>query len=116
MWSHCLRCKHSTERVVMPAATRRLPFGKSLELFFTSHPTSTNLPNYEHPIHEDYLYFYGLGPMVTAFKCPQLNIYTPCVPPPELAFNKQNTVWIVDDITEVGVRGRKLFLDVQRKL
>ncbi|MCL7034095.1 hypothetical protein MKW94_016970 [Papaver nudicaule] len=116
MWSRCLKCAQSTRRVVMSTATRCLSLGKFLELFFSSHSTSIKLSSCGHSMHKDYIYFYGLGPMVTMFRYSLLKIYTVSMPPPVLEFNKQNGDWMKEEVKKVLERGILLFSEVENFL
>ncbi|KAI3960294.1 hypothetical protein MKW98_017018 [Papaver atlanticum] len=116
MWSRCLKCERSTRRVVMSNATRCLSLGKFLELFFSSHSTSIKLSSCGHSMRKDYLYFYGLGPMVTMFRYSLLKIYTVSMPPPVLDFNKQNGDWMEKEVKKVLERGILLFSEVENML
>ncbi|OVA12306.1 Chaperonin Cpn60/TCP-1 [Macleaya cordata] len=113
MWSRCLKCKRSTQRVVMSTAARCLSFGKFLELSFSIHSTSNWLSSCGHSLQRDYICFYGLGPMITMFRYSLVNIYTVCMPPPVLEFNNQNgQEWMMEEVEKVLKKGFLLFSEV----
>ncbi|KAI3972922.1 hypothetical protein MKX01_019580 [Papaver californicum] len=77
---------------------------------------SIKLSSCGHSVCKDYLYFYGLGRMVTMFRYSLLTIYTVSMPPPVLEFNKQNGDWMEKEVKKVLERGILLFSEVENLL
>ncbi|GAV87130.1 Cpn60_TCP1 domain-containing protein/PIP5K domain-containing protein [Cephalotus follicularis] len=123
MWSRCGKCKigngvsKSTKRVLISTAARCLSFGKFLELSFSDHCSSKRLSSCGHLLHSDFLYFFGLGPMVAIFKYSQVMTCTVSVPPQKLELS--NTIrqdWLRKELVNVYMKGMLLFSEVSGSL
>ncbi|XP_047319859.1 putative 1-phosphatidylinositol-3-phosphate 5-kinase FAB1D [Impatiens glandulifera] len=93
MWSRCGKCNRhngypeSTKRMPISTAARGLSFGKFLELSFSSTATFGVPSVCHHFLHNDFLYFFGLGPMVAMLRHSTVATYSMCMPPLMLEFN-----------------------------
>lgn len=122
MWSRCGRCKtangvpKSTKRVVISTAACGLSFGKFLELSFSHHASSTRLSSCGHSLHQDFLYFFGLGPMVGMFKYSPVTTYNMCVPPQKLDFSNSINKWLQEEFQNLDTKGIMLFMEVESSL
>lgn len=93
MWSRCGKCKSlngnskSTKRVLISTAARGLSFGKFLELSFSNHSSFSRLSSCGHSLQRDFLYFFGLGPMVAMLRNSAVATYSVCLPPQKLEFS-----------------------------
>lgn len=121
MWSRCCKCKtgkkKSTKRVLISTAAHSLSFGKFLELSFSHHSSSNRLSSCGHTLHRDFLYFFGLGPMVAMFKYSPVTTYAVSVPPHKLEFNNSiqpDLLYI--EIENVLVKGMSLFTEIANYL
>ncbi|KAM6559593.1 hypothetical protein CsatA_028832 [Cannabis sativa] len=123
MWSRCGKCKHgdgvtkSTKRVLISTAASKLSLGKFLELGFSQHSSSHRLSSCGHSFHRDFIYFFGLGPMVALFRYSPVAIYTVAVPPQKLQLShtiKQDV--LRDEIENVYTKGILLFTEVSNSL
>ncbi|EEF29076.1 phosphatidylinositol-4-phosphate 5-kinase, putative [Ricinus communis] len=126
MWSCCGKCKYEnrvrkcTKRVVISSAARRLSFGKFLELSFSCHSSFGRLSSCGHYLERDFLYFFGLGPMVAMFKYSPVMTYTVSLPPQMLEFNHSIRYdGLKREFEDVYSKGRSLFsgiADILKKL
>lgn len=110
MWSRCGKCVlGSTKRVLMSTSARSLSFGKFLELSL-SHYSSGRKSSCGHFLDRDFLYFFGLGHMVTMFRYSSVTTYTVSMPPKKLEFTGafQNDQLL----KEVYMKGMLLFTEV----
>ncbi|KAG8378364.1 hypothetical protein BUALT_Bualt08G0129800 [Buddleja alternifolia] len=120
MWSRCGRCKgssKSTKRVLISTAARGLSFGKFLELSFSNHSSFNSLSSCGHSFHKDFLYFFGLGPMVAMFKYSPVVTYSVSLPPQKMEFNSSvRGDFIEKDSDNVYLKGISMFLDIEKSL
>ncbi|XP_030526693.1 putative 1-phosphatidylinositol-3-phosphate 5-kinase FAB1D isoform X2 [Rhodamnia argentea] len=123
MWSRCGKCKpfngstRSTKRVLISTAARCLSFGKFLELSFSHHSSFARLANCGHSLQRDFLYFFGLGPVVAMFRYSPVTTYTISMPPRKLEFNSSiRSEWFAKEIEKVYTNGMLLFAEVERTL
>ncbi|KAM5562076.1 putative 1-phosphatidylinositol-3-phosphate 5-kinase FAB1D [Rosa sericea] len=123
MWSRCGKCKSvkgkskCTKRVLISSAARCLSFGNFLELSFSNHSLSNIFSSCGHSLQTDFLYFFGLGPMVAMFKNSPVTIYTVSVPPLKLPFsNSIRQEWFAKEIENVLEKGRMLLSEVGNSL
>ncbi|KAF6158410.1 hypothetical protein GIB67_019449 [Kingdonia uniflora] len=123
MWRRCLKCETEkrnhgfARRVVMSNAASGLSFGKFLELGFSTQSTYNNLSRCEHSLQNNYVHFYGLGPMVAMFKYSPIDIYAVSMPPLILEFkNPIGQDWIKREAENVFRKGMSLFADVAKAL
>ncbi|XP_042503075.1 putative 1-phosphatidylinositol-3-phosphate 5-kinase FAB1D isoform X2 [Macadamia integrifolia] len=119
MWTRCLKCKSEngipkpTQRVVISTVSRRLSFGKFLELCCSNDSTSSRLSSCGHSLYNDSLFFYGLGSMVAMFRYSSVDIYAAYMPPQILEFNYPiGQEWLEKVADDVLRKGRTLFLEV----
>ncbi|WCJ44084.1 1-phosphatidylinositol-3-phosphate 5-kinase FAB1B [Euphorbia peplus] len=93
MWSCCGKCTHETgvwkctKRVLVSNAAHRLSFGKFLELSFSQHPSFDRLSTCGHSTGRDFIYFFGLGPMVSMFRYSLVTTYSVSLPPLKMEFS-----------------------------
>lgn len=121
MWSRCGLCQDgsskSTKRILISTAARGLSFGKFLELSFSDN-SSFNFPSScGHSFHKDFLYFFGLGPMVAMFKYSPVATYSVSLPPQKMEFSasvKQEFLKEYSD--DVYLQGISMFLDIEKSL
>ncbi|KAF8018264.1 hypothetical protein BT93_H3225 [Corymbia citriodora subsp. variegata] len=123
MWSRCGKCKpfsgstRSTKRVLISTAARCLSFGKFLELSFSHQSPFARLANCGHSLQRDFLYFFGLGPLVAMFRYSPVTTYTISMPPQKLEFNSSiRSEWFAKEVEKVYMKGRLLFTEVDRAL
>ncbi|KAK9081877.1 hypothetical protein Syun_030714 [Stephania yunnanensis] len=123
MWAKCLKCatlnskKTHTRRVAMSKTVSSLSFGKFLELCFSIYSTSNFLSSCGHSLHQNYLLFYGLGPMVAMFRYSPIYVYTTSMPPPVLEFvNQAGKCFVEKEVEKVLEKGILLFAEVKSKL
>ncbi|KAL7155990.1 hypothetical protein ABFS83_03G112900 [Erythranthe nasuta] len=123
MWSRCGKCKNkdgtskSTKRVLLSTAARGFSFGKFLELSFSSHSALHSLSSCGHSFHKDFLYFFGLGPMVAMFKYSPVVTYSVSLPPQEMEFNSSfRGDFLKNDSENVYSRGISMFLEIEKSL
>ncbi|POO00265.1 Chaperonin Cpn60/TCP-1 family [Trema orientale] len=123
MWSRCGKCKHgdgiteSTKRVLISTPARGLSFGKFLELGFLHHSSSRRLSSCGHSLHRDFLYFFGLGPMVALFKYSPVATYAVSLPPLKLPFsNSIKHDFLRNEMENVYTKGILLFTEVANSL
>ncbi|XP_065847316.1 putative 1-phosphatidylinositol-3-phosphate 5-kinase FAB1D isoform X2 [Euphorbia lathyris] len=116
MWSCCGKCTHEngvrkcTKRVLISNAARRLSFGKFLELSFSQHPTFGRLSSCGHSLGRDFIYFFGLGRMVTMFKYSLVTTYTVSLPPLKMEFSHSIKYdGLKREFEDVYSRGKFLF-------
>ncbi|KAE8666387.1 putative 1-phosphatidylinositol-3-phosphate 5-kinase FAB1D-like isoform X3 [Hibiscus syriacus] len=119
MWSRCFKCQtgngmsKSTKRVLISASARGLSFGKFLELSFSEHYSSYGLSSCGHSLHKDFLYFFGLGPMVAMFSYSTVTTYTVSVPPQRLEFSRSIIPdWLKEEFKNVYTKGNLMFGEV----
>ncbi|XP_056163414.1 putative 1-phosphatidylinositol-3-phosphate 5-kinase FAB1D isoform X3 [Syzygium oleosum] len=126
MWSRCGKCKpfsgfngstRSTKRVLISTAARCLSFGKFLELSFSYHSSFARLASCGHSLQRDFLYFFGLGPVVAMFRYSPVTTYTISMPPQKLECNSSiRSEWFAKEIEKVYTKGMLLFAEVERTL
>ncbi|KAK8552386.1 hypothetical protein V6N12_040983 [Hibiscus sabdariffa] len=119
MWSGCGKCQtgngvsKSTKRVLISTAARGLSFGKFLELSFSEHYSSYGLSSCGHSLHKDFLYFFGLGPMVAMFNYSTFTTYTVSMPPQQLEFSRSiRPDWLKEEFENVYAKGKLMFGEV----
>ncbi|XWS24864.1 hypothetical protein CRYUN_Cryun27aG0021600 [Craigia yunnanensis] len=119
MWSRCGKCKTGngiskcTKRVLISTAARGLSFGKFLELSFSEHSSSSGLSSCGHYLHRDFLYFFGLGPMVAMFSYSSVTTYTVSMPPQQLEFREPiRPDWLKEEFENVYTKGMLMFKEV----
>ncbi|XP_008237356.1 PREDICTED: putative 1-phosphatidylinositol-3-phosphate 5-kinase FAB1D [Prunus mume] len=123
MWSRCGKCKSRngvskcTKRVLISTAARGLSFGNFLELFFSNPSLSNMFSSCGHSLQRDFLYFFGLGPMVAMFKYSLVTTYTVSVPPLKLPFsNSIRQGWLMKETQNVYMKVMLLFTEVANTL
>ncbi|XP_044510763.1 putative 1-phosphatidylinositol-3-phosphate 5-kinase FAB1D isoform X2 [Mangifera indica] len=123
MWSRCGKCKSkigvskSTKRVLICTAACSLSFGKFLELSFSHHSSSDSASSCGHSVSRDFLYFFGLGPMVAMFSYSPVITYTVSVPPQKLEFSHSVTKeWLKEEVWNLYTKGMTLFTEVESSL
>lgn len=123
MWSRCGRCKlrdgtsKSTKRVLISNAARGLSFGKFLELSFSNHSSFSSPSSCGHSYHKDFLYFFGLGPMVAMFKYSTVVTYSVSLPPQEMEFNYSvGGEFLKKDSENVYLKGMSMFIEIEKSL
>ncbi|XP_062098317.1 putative 1-phosphatidylinositol-3-phosphate 5-kinase FAB1D isoform X2 [Humulus lupulus] len=123
MWSRCGKCKHgdgvtkSTKRVLISTAASKLSLGKFLELGFSHHSSSHKLSSCGHSLHRDFLYFFGLGPMVALLRYSPVATYTVAMPPQKLQLSHSLKHDVLrDEIKNVYTKGILLFTEVSNSL
>ncbi|XVE55061.1 hypothetical protein DITRI_Ditri03aG0130900 [Diplodiscus trichospermus] len=119
MWSRCGKCKtgngisKSTKRVLISTAARSLSFGKFLELSFSEHSSSCGLSSCGHSLHKDFLYFFGLGPMVAMLSYSSVTTYTMSMPPQQLEFTQSIRPDLLrEEFENVYTKGMLMFREV----
>ncbi|XP_022773471.1 putative 1-phosphatidylinositol-3-phosphate 5-kinase FAB1D isoform X2 [Durio zibethinus] len=119
MWSRCGKCKtgngisNCSKRVLISTAARGLSFGKFLELSFSKHSLSSGLSSCGHSLHRDFLYFFGLGPMVAMFSYSSVNSYTVSMPPQHLELSELiRPDWLKEELENVYMKGMLMFREV----
>ncbi|XVE60834.1 hypothetical protein DITRI_Ditri05aG0158500 [Diplodiscus trichospermus] len=119
MWSRCGKCKAGngvskcTKRVLISTAACRLSFGKFLELSFSEHSSSNGLSSCGHSLRWDFLYFFGLGPMVAMFTYSSVTTYTMSMPPRQLEFSESiRPDWLKEEFENVYTEGMLMFREV----
>ncbi|CAI9114644.1 OLC1v1015413C1 [Oldenlandia corymbosa var. corymbosa] len=122
MWSRCGQCisengrSKSTKRVLISTDARGLSFGKFLELSFAN-PYFRRKSSCGHSLHRDYLYFFGLGPMVGMFKYSKFDTYSVSLPPRKLEFrNLISGEHLKKELENVHSEGISMFLEFQKRL
>ncbi|KAL6525181.1 hypothetical protein OROMI_030774 [Orobanche minor] len=123
MWSRCGRCKllgessKCTKRVLISSAARGLSFGKFLELSFSNHSSFNSPSSCGHSFHKDFLYFFGLGPMVAMFKYSTVVTYSVSLPPQKMELSSSVKVeFFKKDSENVYSNGISLFLEIEKSL
>ncbi|XP_057793489.1 putative 1-phosphatidylinositol-3-phosphate 5-kinase FAB1D isoform X2 [Salvia miltiorrhiza] len=123
MWSRCGRCKlhdgspKSTKRVLISTAARGLSFGKFLELSFSNHSSFSSPSCCGHSYHKDFLYFFGLGPMVAMFRYSPVSTYSVSLPPQMMQFNYSGGgEFLKKDSENVYLKGISMFLEIEKCL
>ncbi|PIN19022.1 1-phosphatidylinositol-3-phosphate 5-kinase [Handroanthus impetiginosus] len=121
MWSRCGRCKlqdgssRSTKRVLISTAARGLSFGKFLELSFSNHSSFSSPSSCGHSFHKDFIYFFGLGPMVAMFKYSSVLTYSVALPPQKMEFNSSvRGEFLKKDSENVYLKGISMFLEIEK--
>ncbi|KAL0438009.1 UNVERIFIED_CONTAM: putative 1-phosphatidylinositol-3-phosphate 5-kinase FAB1D [Sesamum latifolium] len=120
MWSRCGRCKlydgssKSTKRILISSAARGFSFGKFLELSFSNHSSFSSPSSCGHSFHKDFLYFFGLGPMVAMFKYSPVITYSVSLPPQKMEFNSSVRGELLKKDSENG--SSKEFSDIMEML
>ncbi|XP_047959358.1 putative 1-phosphatidylinositol-3-phosphate 5-kinase FAB1D [Salvia hispanica] len=123
MWSRCGRCKlrdgspKSTKRVLISTAARGLSFGKFLELSFSNHSSFSSPSCCGHSYHKDFLYFFGLGPMVAMFKYTPVLTYSVSLPSQMIQFNYSGGgEFLKKDSENVYSKGISMFIEIEKCL
>ncbi|XP_052201496.1 putative 1-phosphatidylinositol-3-phosphate 5-kinase FAB1D [Diospyros lotus] len=123
MWSRCGKCKsrygntRSTKRVLISTAARGLSFGKFLELSFSNQSLFNKLSTCGHSFQKDFLYFFGLGPMIAMLKHSPVATYSVSLPPQRLEFTNSIRSELLKRETEiVYTKGMNLFKEVAKFL
>lgn len=123
MWSRCGKCKSlkgnskSTKRVLISTAARGLSFGKFLELSFSNHSSFSRLSSCGHSLQRDFLYFFGLGPMVAMLRYSPVSTYSVSLPPQKLEFSSSIRGDLIKRETDnVYKKGARLFDEVEKCL
>ncbi|KAL0432158.1 UNVERIFIED_CONTAM: putative 1-phosphatidylinositol-3-phosphate 5-kinase FAB1D [Sesamum latifolium] len=107
----------STKRVLISAAARGLSFGKFLELSFSNHSLFNIPSSCGHSLHKDFIYFFGLGPMVAMFKYSAVATYSVSLPPQKMEVNsKVRGEFLKKDSEHVYSKGISMFLDIEKSL
>ncbi|KAE8701852.1 putative 1-phosphatidylinositol-3-phosphate 5-kinase FAB1D-like isoform X3 [Hibiscus syriacus] len=119
MWCRCGKCQtgngmsKSTKRVLISTAARGLSFGKFLELSFSEHYSSFGLSSCGHSLHKDFLYFFGLGPMVAMFSYSTVATFTVSMPPQRLDFSRSiRPDWLNEEFENVYTKRKQIFGEV----
>ncbi|XP_048424756.1 putative 1-phosphatidylinositol-3-phosphate 5-kinase FAB1D isoform X2 [Pyrus x bretschneideri] len=122
MWSRCGKCKSRngiskcTKRVLISTSARCLSFGNFLELNFSNPSLSNLFSSCGHSL-QDFLYFFGLGPMVALFKYSPVTTYTVSVPPLKLPFSSSiRQDWLMKETQNVYMKLIYLFKEVANSL
>ncbi|KAK4490086.1 hypothetical protein RD792_000741 [Penstemon davidsonii] len=123
MWSRCGQCKihdgssKSTKRVLISTAARGLSFGKFLELSFSNHSSFKCPSSCGHSFHKDFLYFFGLGPMVAMFRYSPVATYSVSLPSQKIEFHSSvKGDYLKKDFENVYKKGISMFLDIEKSL
>ncbi|XP_057490702.1 putative 1-phosphatidylinositol-3-phosphate 5-kinase FAB1D [Actinidia eriantha] len=121
MWSCCGKCKSrngnskSTKRVLISTAARGLSFGKFLELSFSNHSSFSRQSSCGHSLQRDFLYFFGLGPMVAMLKHSPVATYSLSLPPQKMDFsNSIRRELLKRESENVYTKGIHLFDEVAK--
>ncbi|KAJ8760552.1 hypothetical protein K2173_015219 [Erythroxylum novogranatense] len=116
MWSCCSKCKHengapkSTKRVLISTAACCLSFGKFLELSFSHRPSFDRLSSCGHLLARDFIYYFGLGPMVAMFRYSPVTTYSVSMPPGKLEFDHSiRHKTLMEDYDAVHKKGSSIF-------
>ncbi|KAL6318383.1 hypothetical protein AAG906_040556 [Vitis piasezkii] len=123
MWSRCGKCKpengitQCTKRVLISTAARGLSFGKFLELSFSQLSSPSRVSSCGHFFHRDFLYFFGLGPMVAVLRYSPVSTYAVAVPPHKLEFsNSIRQESLKKEMENVYMKAISLFTEVANAL
>lgn len=123
MWSRCGKCKpengitQCTKRVLISTAARGLSFGKFLELSFSQLSSPSRVSSCGHFFHRDFLYFFGLGPMVAVLGYSPVSTYAVAVPPHKLEFsNSIRQESLKKEMENVYMKAISLFTEVANAL
>ncbi|CDP19435.1 unnamed protein product [Coffea canephora] len=123
MWSCCGKCvshngsSKSTKRVLISTAARGLSFGKFLELSFSNPSSFRRKSSCGHSLHQDYLFFFGLGPLVAMFKYSKVATYSVSLTPEKLEFgNSVRGEVLKEEFEDVYEKGISLFLEIEKSL
>ncbi|CBI38138.3 unnamed protein product, partial [Vitis vinifera] len=123
MWSRCGKCKpengitQCTKRVLISTAARGLSFGKFLELSFSQLSSPSRVSSCGHFFHRDFLYFFGLGPMVAVLRYSPVSTYAVDVPPHKLEFsNSIRQESLKKEMENVYMKAISLFTEVANAL
>ncbi|KAM1105758.1 hypothetical protein ACFX1X_002743 [Malus domestica] len=123
MWSRCGKCKSRngiskcTKRVLISTSARGLSFGNYLELNFSKPSLSNLFSSCGHSLQKDFLYFFGLGPMVALFKYSPVTTYSVSVPPLKLPFSRSiRQDWLMKETQNVNMKLSYLFTEVANSL
>ncbi|KAK1403650.1 1-phosphatidylinositol-3-phosphate 5-kinase [Heracleum sosnowskyi] len=126
MWSCCGNCKPQngktqyTKRVLMSATAHGLSFGKFLELSLANRLSSSRISICGHQLHTDFLYFFGLGPMIAMLRYSPVTKYSVSLPPEKLNFSCQingdclNKYF--ESISKLNEEGIEVFLEAETHL
>ncbi|XP_073135555.1 putative 1-phosphatidylinositol-3-phosphate 5-kinase FAB1D [Henckelia pumila] len=123
MWSRCGQCKlhdgssKSTKRVLISSDARGLSFGKFLELSFSNQSSFCSLSSCGHSFDKDFIYFFGLGPMVAMFKYSPVATFSVSLPPQKLEFScSVRGEFLNRDSEDVYLKGISMFRDIEGSL
>lgn len=123
MWSCCGKCvshngsSKSTKRVLISTAARGLSFGKFLELSFSNPSSFRRKSSCGHSLHRDYLFFFGLGPLVAMFKYSKVATYSVSLTPEKLEFgNSVRGELLKEEFEDVYEKGVSLFREIEKSL
>ncbi|KAL0391690.1 UNVERIFIED_CONTAM: putative 1-phosphatidylinositol-3-phosphate 5-kinase FAB1D [Sesamum radiatum] len=88
-----------------------------LELSFSNHPSFNSPSSCGHSLHKDFIYFFGLGPMVAMFKYSAVATYSVSLPPQKMEVNsKVRGEFLKRDSEHVYSKGISVFLDIEKSL
>ncbi|XP_075509360.1 putative 1-phosphatidylinositol-3-phosphate 5-kinase FAB1D [Primulina tabacum] len=123
MWSRCGQYKlhdgssKSTKRVLISSDARGLSFGKFLELGFSNQSSFSGRSSCGHSFDKDFIYFFGLGPMVAMFKYAPVATYSVSLPPQKLEFScSVRGDFLNRDSEDVYLKGISMFHDFEESL
>ncbi|XP_073276371.1 putative 1-phosphatidylinositol-3-phosphate 5-kinase FAB1D [Primulina huaijiensis] len=123
MWSRCGQCKlhdgssKSTKRVLISSDAQGLSFGKFLELSFSNQSSFSSLSSCGHSFDKDFIYFFGLGPMVAMFKYSPVATFSVSLPPQKLEFScSVRGEFLNRDSEDVYLKGISMFHDIEESL
>ncbi|KAL9144756.1 hypothetical protein ABFS82_14G316700 [Erythranthe guttata] len=120
MWSRCGRCKSNcTRRVLMSGDACSLSFGKFLELSFSNHSSFNNPSScgYGKLRHCNFLYYFGLGPMVAMFEYSPVETYSVSLPSQQMEFRGSvGGDFLKKDYKNVYSKGISVFIDIKKSL
>ncbi|KAL3504039.1 hypothetical protein ACH5RR_033880 [Cinchona calisaya] len=122
MWSRCGKCvshdeSSKSKRVLISTAARGLSFGKFLELSFSNPSSFRRKSSCGHSLHRDYLFFFGLGPMVSMFKYSKVATYLVSLTPQKLEFGNSIKGGLLNkEFETVYKKGIEMFLEIEKFL
>ncbi|KAG6419831.1 hypothetical protein SASPL_116343 [Salvia splendens] len=121
MWSRCGLCQDgslkSTKRVLISTAAHGLSFGKFLQLSFSDVSSFNCSSSCGHSFHKDFLYFFGLGPMVAVFKYSSVATCSVSLPPQKMEFNASvKKEFLKKESDDVYLQGMLMFIDIEKSL
>ncbi|XP_057798907.1 putative 1-phosphatidylinositol-3-phosphate 5-kinase FAB1D [Salvia miltiorrhiza] len=121
MWSRCSLCQDgsskSTKRVLISTAAHGLSFGKFLQLSFSDVSSFNCSSRCGHSFHKDFLYFFGLGPMVAVFKYSSVATCSVSLPPQKMEFSASvRRELLKKDSDDVYLQGISMFIDIEKSL